>query len=170
MVRRELPSPKVLLKEANRVVLLEGLVNHTNVGSIVRSAAAFGFDALLIDQHCADPLYRRAIRTSMGTIFSLPWSRLPDWPTSAQLIRDSGLMIVALTPEPSATSLSKITLPPRFALILGTEGDGLKNGTSAMADLLVRIPMREGIDSLNVAAAAAVAMYAMSAGSSAGHD
>ena len=168
MVRRALPAPEELLQSSDRVIVLEGLVNHTNVGAIVRSAAAFGFDALLIDQHCADPLYRRAIRTSMGTIFSLPWSRLPNWPTSAQLVRDAGLVIVALTPEPSAKSLSEITLPPRFALVLGTEGDGLRNGTSAMADLLVRIPMRAGIDSLNVAAAAAVAMYATFTGSQAG--
>lgn len=161
MVRRELPEPEALLATADRVLLLEGLVNHTNVGAIVRSATAFGFDALLIDQHCADPLYRRAIRTSMGTIFSLPWTRLPDWPKSAQLIHDAGLTIIALTPDASAKSVSEISLPERFVLVLGTEGDGLRNTTSATADLLVRIPMKEGIDSLNVAAAAAVAMYAL---------
>lgn len=164
MLRRELPTPETLLARADRVVLLEGLVNHTNVGAIVRSATAFGFDALLIDQHCADPLYRRAIRTSMGTIFSLPWSRLPDWPGSSQLFHDAGLAIVALTPDVSALKISEIQLPPRFALVLGTEGDGLRSGTSAIADLLVRIPMKEGIDSLNVAAAAAVAMYALTLG------
>ena len=161
MVRRELPHPVGLLARSNRVVVLEGLVNHTNVGAIVRSAAAFGFDALLIDQHCADPLYRRAIRTSMGTIFSLPWSRLPDWPNSAQLIRDAGLAVVALTPEPSAKSVNEVQLPSRFALVLGTEGSGLNSATGTAADFLVRIPMKEGIDSLNVAAAAAVAMYAI---------
>jgi tRNA G18 (ribose-2'-O)-methylase SpoU len=161
MLRRELPTPEAVLAKANRVVLLEGLVNHTNVGAIVRSAAAFGFDALLVDQFCADPLYRRAIRTSMGTIFSLPWTRLPDWPASARIIRGSGLAIVALTPDASAKSVSEIVLPSRFVLVLGTEGDGLRPGTSDTADLLLRIPMKEGIDSLNVAAAAAVAMYAL---------
>lgn len=161
MRRRKLPDPKVLLASPDRVLLLEGLVNHTNVGAIVRSATAFGFDALLIDQHCADPLYRRAIRTSMGTIFSLPWTRLSNWPSDAQLIHDVGLAIVALTPDASAKSISEISLPKRFVLVLGTEGDGLRNGTSAEADLLVRIPMKAGVDSLNVAAAAAVAMYAV---------
>lgn len=161
MLRRELPQPAELLAGSNRVVILEGLVNHTNVGAIVRNAAAFGFDALLIDQHCADPLYRRAIRTSMGTIFSLPWSRLSDWPNSARLIHEAGLVIVALTPDSSAQSVNDVQLPPRFALVLGTEGDGLKDTTGSAADLLVRIPMKDGIDSLNVAAAAAVAMYAI---------
>ena len=159
MYRRELPAPAALLAKANKVLLLEGLVNHTNVGAIVRSAAAFGFDALLVDQFCADPLYRRAIRTSMGTIFALPWTRLPDWPMSAKVIHDAGLAIVALTPDTSAKSISEIARPKRFALVLGTEGDGLR--TSETADLLVRIPMKAGIDSLNVAAAAAVAMYAL---------
>jgi len=161
MLRRELPSPTELLAKSDRVVFLEGLVNHTNVGAIVRSAAAFGFDSLLIDQHCADPLYRRAIRTSMGTVFSLPWSRLPDWPQSARLIHDAGMAIVALTPDVSARSVKEIELPSRFVLVLGTEGDGLRKTTSDAADLLIRIPMKEGIDSLNVAAAAAVAMYAI---------
>jgi tRNA G18 (ribose-2'-O)-methylase SpoU len=161
MIRRQLPTPEVLLEKVNRVILLEGLVNHTNVGAIVRSAAAFGFDALLIDQFCADPLYRRAIRTSMGTIFSLPWTRIPDWPSSAHIIRDAGLAIVVLTPDPSAASISDVALPSRFALVLGTEGDGLRPGTSEAADVRLRIPMKAGIDSLNVAAAAAVAMYAL---------
>jgi tRNA G18 (ribose-2'-O)-methylase SpoU len=161
MIRRQLPTPEVLLEKVNRVILLEGLVNHTNVGAIVRSAAAFGFDALLIDQFCADPLYRRAIRTSMGTIFSLPWTRIPDWPSSSHIIRDAGLAIVALTPDPSAVSISDVALPSRFALVLGTEGDGLHPGTSEAADVRLRIPMKVGIDSLNVAAAAAVAMYAL---------
>jgi tRNA G18 (ribose-2'-O)-methylase SpoU len=164
MLRRELPTPEALLSKANRVVLLEGLVNHTNVGAIVRSAAAFGFDALLIDRFCADPLYRRAIRTSMGTIFSLPWTRISDLATSAKIIRDAGLAIVGLTPNASAKSISEVALPPRFVLVLGTEGEGLRAGTSDTADLLLRIPMKEGIDSLNVAAAAAVAMYAMTRG------
>jgi tRNA G18 (ribose-2'-O)-methylase SpoU len=159
--RPELISPETLLAKSNRVLLLEGLVNHTNVGAIVRSAAAFGFDALLIDQFCADPLYRRAIRTSMGTIFSLPWTRLLDWPASAQVVRDSGFAIVALTPNDLAQSVSDVELPARLVLVLGTEGDGLRTSTSNIADLLLRIPMKAGIDSLNVSAAAAVAMYAM---------
>lgn len=162
MVRRALPEPEDLLQSSDRVIVLEGLVNHTNVGAIVRSAAAFGFDALLIDQQCADPLYRRAIRTSMGAIFSLPWSRLTAWPDSSPLIRDAGLAIVALTPDISASSVSEISLPSRFALVLGTEGHGLSAGTRGIADLLLRIPMKQGIDSLNVASAAAVAMYALS--------
>jgi tRNA G18 (ribose-2'-O)-methylase SpoU len=159
--RPELLTPKALMAKSNRVLLLEGLVNHTNVGAIVRSAAAFGFDALLIDQFCADPLYRRAIRTSMGTIFSLPWTRLLGWPASAQIVRDSGLAIVGLTPSGLGKSISGVVMPPRFMLVLGAEGDGLSTGTSDIADLLLRIPMKAGIDSLNVSAAAAVAMYAL---------
>ncbi|HUW77828.1 MAG TPA: RNA methyltransferase [Candidatus Nanopelagicaceae bacterium] len=161
MLRKPLPVPEVLLANARRVLVLEGLVNHTNVGAIVRSAAAFGFDALLIDQYCADPLYRRSIRTSMGTIFSLPWTRLRNWPESANVIRNAGLSIVALTPDTSAPSISTVELPDRYALVLGTEGDGLRSDTINTADFLLRIPMNEGIDSLNVAVAAAVAMYAL---------
>jgi len=161
MLRKPLQRPQELLAEADRILILEGLVNHTNVGAIIRNAAAFGMDALLIDQYCADPLYRRAIRTSMGSVFSLPWTRLSDWPADAQLIRDAGFTIVALTPSEGALDIAATELPKRIALVFGTEGDGLRSTTTSVADISVRIPMRAGIDSLNVAAAAAVAMYAI---------
>ncbi len=161
MLRKPLRSPQELLAGAARILILEGLVNHTNVGAIIRNAAAFGMDALLIDQYCADPLYRRAIRTSMGSVFSLPWTRLPDWPADAEIIRDTGFAIVALTPTEAALDITTIKLPKRIALVLGTEGEGLRTATTSVADISVRIPMRAGIDSLNVAAAAAVVMYAI---------
>ncbi len=162
--RLPLPDPGELLRRSRRVVLLEGLVDPTNVGLVVRSAAAFGMDGLLLDPRCADPLFRRAIKTSMGTVFSVPHSRLPDWPRGIDNVRAAGFTVLALTPAPGSAALDE--LPPevldRCALMLGTEGPGLSGGALARADLAVRIPMAPGIDSLNIAAAAAVAMWELS--------
>src|SRR5450631_4042675 len=143
MHRPTLVAPEVLLRNASRVVILEDIVDHTNVGALFRSAAALGVDAVLITPRCADPLYRRAVRVSMGAVFQVPWSRLDGWPGSLKVLRDNGFTVAAL------------------AMVLGTEGDGLSRRAVRDADLVVRIPMAPGVDSLNVAAAGAVAMWAL---------
>ena len=161
MARKPLPSVAEVLEGARRVVVIEDVVNHTNVGAIFRSVAGIGFDAVLLSPTCADPLYRRSVRVSMGTVFSVPYARLDDWPGGLDVVRAAGLFVVALTPDAGARNLG--SLPPsareRCALVMGTEGDGLTAPTLHAADLRVRIPMAHGVDSLNVAAAAAVACY-----------
>ena len=161
MGRLPLPTPTELLGSARRVVVLEGLVDPTNVGLVARSAAALGMDGMLLDPRCADPLYRRAVKTSMGTVLSLPHARCQHWPQELHDVRAAGFTVLALTPAPTAVPLEE--LPDRFidrcALLLGTEGGGLSPGALAGADLAVRIPMAPGVDSLNIAAAAAVAMW-----------
>lgn len=157
--RRDLPSPVDLLSRSRRCVFIEGMVNHTNVGAIFRSAAAMRMDAVLVDRHCADPLYRRAIRTSMGTVFQVPWTRAD---LSELDLRDAGpLCVVALTPDPDAQDIRSIDWGSisRLALIIGTEGSGLSPAALGRADVKVTIPMSGGIDSLNAAAAAAVASF-----------
>lgn len=163
-LRRALPSPDEVLDGATRVVVLEDLTDHTNLGAIFRSAAALGFDAVLLTPRCADPLYRRAVRTSMGAVFSVPWTRIP-WAEGPVLLGERGFELVALTPAPDAVPLDAVdaTAIERLALALGTEGPGLSERWLAAAELRVRIPMREGMDSLNVGAAAAVACYALGA-------
>lgn len=141
------------------LVVLEDIVDHTNVGAIFRSVAALGADAVLVTPRCADPLYRRSVRVSMGTVFQVPWTRIPEWPSGADLLRDLGFAVAALALTPEAVSLDAVDLPDRTALVLGTEGDGISAQGLAAADLHVRIPMAGGVDSLNVAAAAAVAMW-----------
>jgi len=164
MERLPLPTPAQLLASARRIVLLEGLVDPTNVGLVTRSAAAFGMDGMLLDSRCADPLFRRAVKTSMGTVFSLPYTRFSAWPEGIDEVRSAGFTVLALTPAAGSIALDE--LPPdgldRCALLLGTEGAGLSRGALAAADLAVRIPMAQGIDSLNIAAAAAVAMWELS--------
>lgn len=162
MNRRPLPDPADLLATARRIVVCEDIVDHTNLGAIFRSAAALGIDAVLVSPACADPLYRRAIRTSMGSVFTLPWARLGTWPGSLQIVRDAGFVTAALTPAPGAVDLAALAAdpPPRLAWLVGTEGGGLSAGALAGADVNVRIPMSPEVDSLNVAAAAAVAFYA----------
>jgi len=150
-----------VLAGARRVVVLEEVNNHTNVGAIVRGAAALGFDALLLDPRSADPLYRRAVRVSMGAVFSLPWTRLTAWPEGLQVLRDQGFRLLALTPDEAATPLQDVVPPERLAVLLGAEGAGLTPGALAAADAGVRIPMAAGVDSLNVAAAAAVAFWGL---------
>ena len=151
-----------LLAGARRVVVLEDVVDHTNVGAIFRSAAGIGADAVLVSPRCADPLYRRSVRVSMGTVFQVPWGRLDPWPGGLAALRGHGFTVAALALAPDAVALDDLEAAPpeRLALVLGTEGDGLSDLALAQADLAVRIPMAGGVDSLNVAAAAAVALWA----------
>ena len=165
MHRPELPDPRDLLRSATRVVILEDIVDHTNVGAIVRNCAALGADAILVTPRCADPLYRRSVRVSMGTIFQVPWTRIDPWPESMSMLREHGFVTAALALSDTSISLGQLSadLPDRLALILGSEGDGLSRRTIADSDLVVRIPMKGGVDSLNVAAASAVALWATQA-------
>jgi tRNA G18 (ribose-2'-O)-methylase SpoU len=163
MHRPRLPAATELLAGARRVVVLEDVVDHTNVGAIFRSAAGIGADAVLVSPRCADPLYRRAVRVSMGTVFQVPWTRLDPWPGGLDAVRAAGFTVAALALGPHAVDLDEIEAAPpdRLALVLGTEGDGLSAAAVAACDLAVRIPMAGGVDSLNVAAAAAVALWAV---------
>lgn len=163
MARLALPPVADLLTGARRVVVLEDIVDHTNVGAAFRSAAALGVDALLVTPRCADPLYRRAIRVSMGTVFQVLWTRIDPWPGEVETLRRHGFTVAALALADEAVSLDALAAhpPERLALVLGTEGDGLGRRTLEAADLTVQIPMAGGVDSLNVAAAAAVAMWAL---------
>ncbi len=159
--RPQLPSVSELLPSARRLVVLEDIVDHTNVGAIMRSAAAFDIDAVLLTPGCADPLYRRAVKVSMGTVFQIPWTRI-DWPAGLELLRAHDFATLAFTP--AATALDLRALPAsvreqRLALVMGTEGEGLSGRTMQRVDHCVRIPMAHGVDSLNVAAATAVACY-----------
>ncbi len=166
MARRPLPDALELAAAARRLVVLEEVNNHTNIGAVLRCAAGLGVDAVLLDPRCADPLYRRSVKVSMGAVFAVPWARLTPWPSALADVRALGFTVLALTPEPEATSLADLTpeVTERAALLLGAEGPGLSAAALAAADLRVRIPMAAGIDSLNVAAAAAVAFYALGAG------
>lgn len=163
MARLPLPSVTAVLRGARRVLVLEGVVDHTNVGAVFRSAAGLGFDAVLTDPTCADPLYRRSVRVSMGAVFSIPWTRCADWPATLTAMADAGWRVLALTPRPDAQPLSRVVAqhPARAALLLGTEGQGLTDAALAVVTDHVRIPMATGVDSLNIAAAAAVACYAL---------
>jgi len=152
-----------LLRDARRVVVLEDIVDHTNVGAIFRSVAGLGADAVLVTPRCADPLYRRSVRVSMGTVLQVPWTRLPDWPLGAEELRAAGFHIAALALSDDAVTLDEFAADPpeRIALVLGTEGDGLSAAALEAADTVVTIPMLHGVDSLNVAAASAVGVYAL---------
>lgn len=163
MHRPALPAPGALLERARRVVILENVADPTNVGAIFRSVAAIGADAVLVTPRCSDPFYRRAIRVSMGTVLQVPWTRLGDWRSTRALLTDAGFHIAALALEPDAVSLRDFaeTAPERVALVLGAEGEGLTRDALEAADSIVHIPMAHGIDSLNVAATAAVAMFAL---------
>ncbi len=163
MGRPVLPDVADLIRSARRLLVLEDVVDHTNVGAAFRSAAALGADAVLVTPRCADPLYRRSIRVSMGTVFQVPWTRVDPWPGGVDTLHAAGFTVAALALTADAVSLDDLAADPpeRLALVLGTEGDGLGARTLAAADLAVRIPMAGGVDSLNVAAAAAVAMWAL---------
>ena len=152
-----------VVQEARRVLVLEDIVDHTNVGAVFRSAAALGMDAVLVTPRCADPLYRRSIRVSMGTVFQVPWTRIDPWPGGVESLRGLGFTTAALALEAGSRSVDDLAVDPpeRLALVLGAEGDGLSRRTIAAVDLTVRIPMGGGVDSLNVAAAAAVAAWAL---------
>ncbi|MDC7121389.1 RNA methyltransferase [Cellulomonas fimi] len=147
---------------ARRVAVLEDVVDHTNVGAAFRSAAALGVDAVLVTPRCADPLYRRSVRVSMGTVFQVPWTRIDPWPGGIDELRAHGFVTASLALADDALTLDELVADPpeRLALVLGAEGHGLKPATVAASDLVVRIPMAGGVDSLNVAAAAAVAFWA----------
>jgi tRNA G18 (ribose-2'-O)-methylase SpoU len=163
MDRKPLPAVANVLAGVRRVVVLEDVNDHTNVGAIFRSAAGLGMDAVLVTPRCADPLYRRSVKVSMGAVFSVPWTRLASWPGDMSLLRAAGLTVLALTPDPSATPFDELSPDIRAsaALVLGAEGAGLAPRTLNDADTRVRIPMAAGVDSLNVGAAAAVACYAL---------
>lgn len=165
MNRPQLPDPRQLLQSARRVLILEDIVDHTNVGAIFRSAAALGVDAVLVTPRCADPLYRRSVRVSMGTVFQVPWTRIAPWPASVEMLRDNGWTIAAMALSDDSVTLDELAAdnPEKLALVMGTEGDGLGARTVAGCDVTVRIPMAGGVDSLNVAAASAVAMYTLRA-------
>ncbi|MER7110228.1 TrmH family RNA methyltransferase [Streptomyces sp. NPDC000229] len=166
MQRKPLPTADALLIGARRVVVMEGVNDHTNIGAIFRSAAALGMDAVLLSPDCADPLYRRSVKVSMGAVFSVPYARLDTWPRGLETVREAGFKLLALTPDEKATSIDAAAPHrlERVALMLGAEGDGLTTKALMAADEWVRIPMAHGVDSLNVGAAAAVAFYAVATG------
>ena len=167
MERRTLPSIEETVREASRIAVLEEVVNPTNVGAIFRSAAALGMDAVILTHGCSDPLYRRAVRVSMGTVFQIPWTfagdrREPGWPKPGiTRLRKLGFKTVAMALRRDSLSVSDPALQrePRLAVLLGTEGEGLLEETIALCDYTVMIPMYHGVDSLNVAAASAVAFW-----------
>lgn len=159
---RPAPQPlEQLLRGASRVAILEDIVDHTNVGAIFRSAAALNVDAVLVTPRCADPLYRRSIRVSMGTVFQVPWARLESWPDNLQTLHELGFKSAALALKEDSLTLEELSArrDEKLALILGTEGHGLSFRTLAACDDTVMIPMSHGVDSLNVAAASAVAFW-----------
>jgi tRNA G18 (ribose-2'-O)-methylase SpoU len=159
--RRPLPAAADLLAAARRVAVLEDVNNHTNLGAIFRAAAALGMDGVLLSPSCADPLYRRSVRVSMGEVFAVPYARLEPWPGGLAQVRAAGFTVLALTPAADATALPELPAAARQrpAVLLGAEGAGLSRQALAASDLRVVIPMRRGVDSLNVAAAAAVTFW-----------
>ena len=170
MKRPALPTVEAVCKHARRVAVLEGIVDPTNVGAIFRSAAALQMDAVLLTPTCCDPLYRRAARVSMGTVFQVPWTRIgqhhTQWPDKGMAqLRDLGFKTAAMALSDNSVSIDHPALlnEEKLAVILGTEGDGLANATIAGCDYTVKIPMAHGVDSLNVAAASAVAFWELRA-------
>ena len=161
--RRPLPTVEEILAGAHRLLVCEAITNHTNLGAMFRSAAALGMDAVLLDPTCVDPLYRRCVRVSMGEVFAVPYTRLSPWPDGLQLLRAAGFEVIALTPDPAAEPLDRLDVAAldRAAVLLGSEGPGLTAGALAAAGRAARIPMAGGVDSLNVAAATAVACYVL---------
>ncbi|MFI5894712.1 TrmH family RNA methyltransferase [Actinoplanes sp. NPDC051513] len=159
--RRELPSLEELLAGARRIAVLEGLNTHTNLGALFRSAAALGIDAVVLSPNCADPLYRRAVRVSMGEVFAIPYVKAEDWPAALKTVSAAGFRLLALTPGADAVPLQELSESDRErpALMLGAEGPGLTRAALAASDVRVSIPMRNGVDSLNVATAAAIAFW-----------
>ena len=166
MRRRPLPKPEEICREARRIAVLENIMNPTNLGAIFRSAAALGMDAVLLTPACCDPLYRRSVRVSMGTVFQVPWAYLGEdvsqWPEPGMTrLRELGFRSAAMALREDSVSIDDPALmaEEKLAIVLGTEGDGLGDGTIADCDYTVRIPMSHGVDSLNVAAASAVAFW-----------
>ncbi|MBP3508815.1 TrmH family RNA methyltransferase [Oscillibacter sp.] len=170
MRRPSLPSVEELCAGARRVAVLEGIVDSTNIGAIFRSAAALRMDAVLVTPTCGDPLYRRAVRVSMGTVFQVPWTRIgdqpSDWPEPGlEQLQALGFKTAAMALSDDSVSIEdpRLAAEERLAIVLGTEGDGLAQHTIAGCDYTVRIPMSHGVDSLNVAAASAVAFWELRA-------
>ena len=161
MSRPPLPTIEEICKETRRIAVLENVVNPTNMGAIFRSAAALNVDAVLLTPACTDPLYRRSIRVSMGTVFQIPWSFLPDAKDYCALLNSLGFKTCAMALTDRSVSIKdpKVCGEERLAIILGTEGEGLADSTIAACDYTVKIPMSHGVDSLNVAAASAVAFW-----------
>lgn len=160
--RGPLPPVDDLLR-LDRLVVLEDVVDHANVGAILRSAAGLGWGGALLSPRCADPLYRRAVKVSMGAVFALPWNRLPVWREAPALLAEAGFTTVALTLADDSEDLARLAagLTGKVAVLLGTEGAGLSGHWASSATVRARIPMRAGVDSLNVAAAAAIACFAL---------
>ena len=170
MRRPTLPAPEALCAGARRIAVLENIVDSTNIGAIFRSAAALGMDAVLVTPSCGDPLYRRAVRVSMGTVFQIPWTRIgetaADWPhPGMERLRAMGFRTAAMALREDSVSMDdrRLLSEDRLAIVLGTEGDGLSPRTIAACDYTVRIPMAHSVDSLNVAAASAVAFWQLRA-------
>lgn len=165
MRRRRLPSAEDICRNTNRIAILENVVNPTNIGAIFRSAAALHMDAVLLTNGCSDPLYRRAARVSMGTVFQIPWTyfdKKASWPEDGmRTVKDLGFKTVAMALREDSYSIDDPELleEEKLAVILGTEGDGLASQTIADCDYTVMIPMSHGVDSLNVAAASSVAFW-----------
>lgn len=164
MHRPALPSVAEVVQDASLVLILEDILDHTNVGAAFRAAAGLGADAVLVSPRCADPLYRRSVRVSMGTVFQVPWTRFGEWGGIADELHAAGFELAALALSDDAIALDDYASarPERIALMMGTEGDGLSPRALAVADAVVTIPMAGGVDSLNVASAAAVALWAVS--------
>ncbi|WP_460404567.1 TrmH family RNA methyltransferase [Actinophytocola sediminis] len=150
-----------VVADARRVVVLEGVGDHENLGSLFRNAAALGFDGVLLGPGCADPLYRRSVRVSMGHVLGVPFAPVTEWPGGLKWLRDQGFQVLAMTPADSAVPVAEFAASPRVAVLLGSEGPGLSAEAVAAADAAVRVPMAGGVDSLNVATAGAVAFYAL---------
>ena len=161
--RVPLRTASEVLADATRVVVMEAVTNHTNLGAVFRSAAALGMDAVLLSPNSCDPLYRRTVRVSMGQVFSVPYAFLDRWPQGIDDVRRAGFRVLALTPHPGATDLADVEVGPddKVALVFGAEGPGLTEEVMAASDERVRIPMAAGVDSLNVGAAAAVAFWVL---------
>jgi tRNA G18 (ribose-2'-O)-methylase SpoU len=163
MHRPELPPLSEVLDGARRIVVLEDIVDHTNVGAIFRSVAGLGADGVLISPRCADPLYRRSVRVSMGTVLQVPWTRIGEWRDVAPVLHDAGFHLTATALAPDAVTLDDFAASPpeKVALMFGSEGDGLSRRALEAADSVITIPMLHGVDSLNVASASAVALWAL---------
>ena len=165
-LHREVRHTVADLLRQERLVVIEDVVDHTNVGAVLRNAAALGWDGVLLSPRSADPLYRRSVKVSMGAVFSLPWARLTDWATGPELLRSAGFTTVALSLGEDAVDLAAVAgqlqkASAKVAILLGTEGAGLSPHWAAAADVRAVIPMQAGIDSLNVAAASAIACYVL---------
>ena len=162
MYRPALPTLEETVKGAKRIAILENIMNPTNIGAIFRSAAALGIDAVLLTEGCSNPLYRRSARVSMGTVFQIPWTYLPPWPEEGMtLLHKLGFKTAAMALTDNSVSIDdpRLAQEDKLAIILGSEGDGLTETTIAQCDYTVKIPMYHGVDSLNVAAASAVAFW-----------